>query len=75
MSRLPRLTGKQVIAALRRGDWQLSHIRGSHHYLRKGSTVVCVPVHSGEVLCPKTMLSILHQAGLSVEELLELIKE
>jgi len=34
---------------------------------------VTVPVHAGEILYPKTLLSILEQAGLSVEEFRELL--
>jgi len=34
MSRLPSVTGRQVIAALGRLGFQRIRIRGSHHYLR-----------------------------------------
>lgn len=47
MSRLPRVSGKDVVQALRRGGFELSHVRGSHHYLRKPSAnaLVVVPMH------------------------------
>ena len=49
MSRLPRLRGKQVLAALRRAGFDVIRVRGSHHLLRHpdGRTTV-VPVHVGE---------------------------
>jgi predicted RNA binding protein YcfA (HicA-like mRNA interferase family) len=35
--------------------------------------IVTVPVHAGETLAPKTLQSILGQAGLTVEELSALL--
>ena len=49
MSRLPRLTGKQLIKVLKKTGFEVIRIKGSHHFLRHSdgrSTVV--PVHSGE---------------------------
>jgi predicted RNA binding protein YcfA (HicA-like mRNA interferase family) len=46
MSRLPSVTGRQVIAALNRMGFQEIRVRGSHHYLRHTdgrATVVPVP--------------------------------
>ncbi|MBK5292131.1 MAG: type II toxin-antitoxin system HicA family toxin [Acidobacteriia bacterium] len=59
MSRLPSVTGRQVIAALGRLGFQRIRIRGSPHYLRHadGRTTV-VPVHAGETIGP----------GLSVQD-------
>jgi len=74
MTRLPRVYGKDVVNALKRVGFKLSHIRGSHHYLRRpGSGLVSVPVHAGEILDIKTLKSILEQAGLTVEELVDLL--
>ncbi|HKV06665.1 MAG TPA: type II toxin-antitoxin system HicA family toxin [Thermoanaerobaculia bacterium] len=42
----------EVLAALQRGGFTLTHVRGSHHYLRKSGTgLVVVPVH-GIAPCP-----------------------
>lgn len=75
MSRLPSLSGKAVVAALHRAGFVLSHVRGSHHYLRKppAVTLVVVPVHGNRDLPAGTLRSILRQAGLSPEELLEFL--
>jgi len=53
MSRAPRVTGKEVIAALERVGFQVIRIRGSHHFLRHddGRRTV-VPVHSGDTIGP-----------------------
>jgi predicted RNA binding protein YcfA (HicA-like mRNA interferase family) len=76
VTRLPRVRGGEVIAALQRGGFRLTHIRGSHHYLRKPEMagLVVVPVHGGRDLPIGTLHSILRQAGLSVEEFVRLLE-
>lgn len=74
--KLPRITGIKVIRALRRANWFVQYQHGSHVYLRhpdRPDMRVTVPVHSGEVIKPKTLQSILEQAGLTVEEFQELL--
>lgn len=73
MARMPRLTARKVLRVLRREGWREQHVRSGtgHVYLihptKPGK--VTVPVHPGETLDPKVLKSILHQAGLTVEEL------
>ncbi|MBM4124951.1 MAG: addiction module toxin, HicA family [Nitrospira sp.] len=68
--RQPRATGTEVLKALQRAGFKETHVRGSHHYLRKeGGGLVVVPVHAGAVLPAGTMRSILRQAGMTAEEL------
>jgi predicted RNA binding protein YcfA (HicA-like mRNA interferase family) len=53
---------------LRRG-FVLSHVNGSHHFLRgPGGRVVIVPVHSAQTLPLGTLRSIRRQSGLSAAE-------
>ncbi len=33
MTRLPRLTGRRVVAALRKAGFEVIRIKGSHHFL------------------------------------------
>ena len=74
MTRLPRVTAREVTAALRRAGFALDHVRGSHHYFRSASgAMATVPVHAGETLKADTLRSILLQAGLSVEEFAALL--
>jgi predicted RNA binding protein YcfA (HicA-like mRNA interferase family) len=70
MSRLPRLTDREVLRLLQKAGFQIHHIRGSHHVLKHPQTGrrTTVPVH-GETLAPKTLLSILVSADISVKEL------
>ena len=74
--RLPHVTGAQVIRALRRAAWYPDHQRGSHVYLKHPDYPgkrVTVAIHAGETIKPKTLQTILKQAGLSLEEFLELL--
>lgn len=70
MPRAPRITGQQAIRALRELGWQVGRQRGSHVILEhpRRSRTVTVPVHAGETLKPKTLASILEQAGVGLDE-------
>jgi predicted RNA binding protein YcfA (HicA-like mRNA interferase family) len=70
-----RVSGKRVVAALKRGGWDVVNIRGSHHHLRHPTRggLVTVPVHGTTILEPKTLASILEQADLTDDELRELL--
>ena len=75
MSRLPRVTGREVRKALISAGFTEIRVRGSHHYLyhRDRDSIVTVPVHSGRVLAPKTLKSIMAQASISIDDLRELL--
>ncbi|MHB8227200.1 MAG: type II toxin-antitoxin system HicA family toxin [Vulcanimicrobiaceae bacterium] len=64
-----------MVAALQRDGFVLSHTRGSHHYLRRPGIprLVVVPVHASHVVPIGTLLSILRQAELTIDELKELL--
>ena len=70
MTELPRLRGREVIAALRRAGFEVVRTRGSHHFLRHAdgrSTVV--PVHAGETIGPGLLAKILRDCEMSRDEL------
>jgi len=74
--KLPRITGAEIIRALRRAGWYIHYQHGSHVYLKHSDYPhmrITVPVHAGEIIKPKTLQSILKQAGLSVNEFQELL--
>lgn len=76
MPRLPRVSGAQVVRALQRVGFEVFDQSASHVYLHRRSgnawtERVTVPVHSGRILKLKTLSSILKQAHLSVDELIE----
>jgi predicted RNA binding protein YcfA (HicA-like mRNA interferase family) len=74
MTRLPRLTGRDVIAALKKAGFEVVRIRGSHHRLRHvDGRVTTVPVHSGETIGPGLMASILRDIEMTRAEFLLLL--
>ena len=74
MSRLPRPTGRQVIAALRKVGFEVIRVKGSHHFLRHSDgRCTVVPVHRGETIGPGLMVKILSDCEMTREELIELL--
>ncbi|TMD25342.1 MAG: addiction module toxin, HicA family [Chloroflexi bacterium] len=75
MPRLPRLSGSDLLRALQRACWHESRTRGSHVVLRHSSRPgrVVIPVHAGRTLKPKTLLAILDSAGITVNQLRDLL--
>jgi predicted RNA binding protein YcfA (HicA-like mRNA interferase family) len=74
VTRLPRITGREVIAALRKAGFEVARIKGSHHFLRHtdGRGTV-VPVHSGETIGPGLLAAILRDCEIGRDEFLELL--
>ena len=75
MPKFPRLTGQQVIAALRKAGFEVLRIKGSHHFMSHadGRRTV-IPVHRGEAIGPGLMLKIIRDCEMEREEFLELLK-
>ena len=73
--RLPRVTAKEVVRALRRDGWYEDHQRGSHLYLLHPTKPkrVTVSLHANKTLKPATLASILDDAGLTVDEFRRLL--
>jgi len=74
MTRLPRLKGKQVVAALGRAGFGVVRVKGSHHFLRHpDGRVTVVPVHAGETLGPGLMAKILTDCEMTLDDLRRLL--
>ena len=59
------MTPKELLRALKKDGWYVDRVRGSHHILKHEERPgrITVPLH-GTDLKPKTLSSILKQAGL-----------
>ena len=69
-----RVKGKDLIAALERAGFEVTRIRGSHHFLRHSDgRVTTVPVHSGETIGPGLLSKILRDTKLSRTDLEDLL--
>jgi len=73
--KLPRVTASDVIRVLEKAGFSFSRQSGSHKiYKNKVGKRVTVPYHSGKVLHPKVIKSILRDANLTIEEFAALMK-
>jgi predicted RNA binding protein YcfA (HicA-like mRNA interferase family) len=74
MPPLPRVSGREIVRALRNAGWTLERIQGSHHIMQSpDGRVVSVPVHGAKTLPVGTIKRIVDRVGLSVEEFIELL--
>lgn len=72
--KLPRLTGKRLIAGLTKAGFDVIRIKGSHHFLRHpDGRATVVPMHSGETIGSGLLTQILRDCELSREQLKELL--
>lgn len=64
-----------MVHALENAGFELTHVRGSHHYLRLPHTagLLLVPVHENHDLPTGTLRAILRQADLTPDELTKLL--
>jgi predicted RNA binding protein YcfA (HicA-like mRNA interferase family) len=68
--KLPRdVSGRQAVRALERLGFARTRQRGSHIRLKRGKDQVTVPDHLA--IAPGTLLSIVKQAGVSLDEFLQ----
>lgn len=73
MSRLPTVSGEEVVRALQRAGFEIRGQRGSHVKLRKSEATVVVPVHGGRDIRRGTLRGILRDAGLTSEDFVSLL--
>jgi predicted RNA binding protein YcfA (HicA-like mRNA interferase family) len=73
--RLPQVTCRQLIRALKRAGFIEQRQRGSHLHMRRESDNrrVTVPVHKGRTVPTGTLRAILRDADISVGEFRELL--
>ena len=70
MPRRKRLTGKQLIRALKAAEFEVARVQGSHHRLRHADgRVTPVPVHAGETIGPGLLGQILRDCDLTHDQL------
>ena len=67
--KVPRdVSGPETTKALKRLGFVVTRQVGSHIRMARGSVQVTVPNH--KTICPKTLQTVLRQAGISLEDFL-----
>jgi predicted RNA binding protein YcfA (HicA-like mRNA interferase family) len=75
-ARLPRVSATEVIRVLERIGFTLSRQSGSHKiYKNAEGRRVTVPFHGATILKLKTLKSILNDAGLTVDDFIEILND
>jgi predicted RNA binding protein YcfA (HicA-like mRNA interferase family) len=70
MPRRKRITGKELIRALKKVGFAIVRTQGSHHRLRHADgRVTTVPVHAGETIGPGLLGQILRDCDLTDDQL------
>ena len=72
MSKIPQITGDEMIHLLERMGFYVKRTKGAHHFLyhrEDPSRFALVSVHSGETIPPGTLRNILTTSKISIEEL------
>ncbi|HKS39519.1 MAG TPA: type II toxin-antitoxin system HicA family toxin [Blastocatellia bacterium] len=73
MSKLPRVSGRECVKALESIDFYSKRQEGSHIILRRDDPFAQVVVPDHKELDRGTLRAIIRQAGLSVDEFVELL--
>ncbi|MEH2180451.1 type II toxin-antitoxin system HicA family toxin [Nostoc sp.] len=75
MPKLPVLTGKTVINALEKIEFQAVRQKGSHVQMeREDGRLVTIPVHAGKTIGKGLLRKILRDAELTREEFIALLE-
>jgi predicted RNA binding protein YcfA (HicA-like mRNA interferase family) len=75
LTKLPRLTAREIVGVLEKAGFSLSRQSGSHMiYKNAAGKRATVPYHGSKILHPKVLKSILRDADLSPEDLDRLLK-
>ena len=74
MVKLPRVTAREIVAALERSGFSLARQSGSHMiYKNAAGKRVTVPFHVQKTLHPKLLKSILRDADIRPDDLPDLL--
>ncbi len=73
MTKLPALTGREVISILTKAGFVTERQRGSHVFMKHSDgRVTVVPIHSGETIGPGLLLKILRDVEMTRDDFLKL---
>ena len=69
MTTFPSITGSRLIRALRKLDFEVLRVKGSHHFLKhQDGRCTVVPLHRGETIGRGLLAQILRDCDITREE-------
>ncbi len=76
MSKLPSLTGREIISILKKAGFVVERQRGSHVFMKHSDgRATVVPVHSGETIGPGLLSKILSDVEMIKDDFLKILKK
>lgn len=76
MSKLPMLTGKEIISTLKKAGFVVERQRGSHVFMKHSDgRATVVPVHSGEIIGPGLLSKILRDVEMIKDDFFKILKK
>jgi predicted RNA binding protein YcfA (HicA-like mRNA interferase family) len=72
MTRLPRLSGREVIDALGKAGFQVTRVKGHRMLRHADGRATTVPVHGAEIIGPGLLIRVLRDCGLSRDDFVDL---
>ena len=75
--KFPTIKGKELVDFLAKQGCEIKRIKGSHYVLKSAfnNKMIVIPVHSSEELDRGTLRSIIRQAGIDIDDFVDLWKE
>jgi predicted RNA binding protein YcfA (HicA-like mRNA interferase family) len=74
MTRIPRITSKELIKAICKMGFEFQRQTGSHKiYKNNDGLRITVPDHAGKIIHPKIIKTILNDTGITVDEFISLL--
>jgi predicted RNA binding protein YcfA (HicA-like mRNA interferase family) len=73
MPKLPVVSGVDAVKAFERAGWTTARQRGSHVVLVKAGEIASLSVPQHREIAPGTLRSLLRNAGMSVENFINLL--
>lgn len=74
MTKLPTITGDELIAALEKAGFYKMRQKGSHVRMKhEDNRIVSIPCHSGKTIGKGLLVKIIRDADLTKDELIELL--
>lgn len=76
MTKLPALTGKEVVSLLKKSGFIIERQRGSHVFLKHpDGRVTVVSVHTGETIGPGLLSKILRDVEMTKNDFLKILED
>jgi predicted RNA binding protein YcfA (HicA-like mRNA interferase family) len=68
-------SGERIIRAFQKAGWRMARQKGSHVILQKedAEAILSIPIHAGKNVKRGTLRGLIRDAGLTVDEFLELV--